>query len=557
MSWLDWVVVALYLGAVFAIGFIKGRRARELDDYFLAKRSMRWWAVGLSVMATHASAITLIGGTGQGCAHGMGFIQMYLGLPLAMVILCATLVPFFHRARIYTAYEYLERRFGAQTRMLTSAVFLLSRALADSIVMYTPAVVLSALLGFDERIMIVLTGVSCIIYTVLGGMRAVMWTEVFQMILIFIGVIGCLVAVTASLPSGVSFAQALQLAGAARKLEVVSFSLDPSRYTIWTGLFGGLFLMLSYFGCDQSQVQRYLTARSVGEARRSLLFNAFAKLPMQFLIFGTGALLYVFFVFEQPPVNFDRAAVASTHASARGAELDLAEQQFRAAHDARRSAARRLIATDDPTALAEFRHADAEVQSKRQSAQAIIDAVALAPRDDVNYVFPFFVIRYLPMGLLGLLLVAILAAAMSTVESELNSLSTATIVDFYRRLRPDRTERHYVVASKLSTAAWGMFATVMAMNLGHLGSAIETVNRIGSFFYGPILGVFVLALRARRVHDGAAALGLLGGIGAVVLTATQQRVAISFLYYNLIGCATTVLVALAISAVWRLRPRPA
>jgi Na+/proline symporter len=556
MSWLDWVVVLLYFAIVLLIGFVKGRRAHELEDYFLAKRSMSWWVVGLSVMATQASAITLIGGTGQGCATGMSFIQFYFGLPFAMVILCATVVPFFHRANVYTAYEYLERRFGPATRSLTSAIFLISRALSDSIVLYAPAVVLSVLLKFDERAMILITGVTCVTYTVLGGMRAVMWTEVFQMIMIFVGIVGCLVAVMVALPDSVAWGGAMEIAAAAGRLEAVSFSPDPTKtYTVWTGLFGGLFLMLSYFGCDQSQVQRYLTARSVGQARLSLLFNAFAKLPLQCLILLTGVLLYVFFVFQEPPVNFQPAALASARASAQGDELREREGDFHRAFEARRESAEQLLARPDRERRLAFQAAEAEALRTRAAANEVIQqAQGGRPVEDVNYIFPSFVIRFLPAGLLGLLLVAIFAAAMSTVESELNSLATATVIDFYRRYRPGRDERHYVIVSKISTALWGAFATVMALNLGHLGSAIETVNKIGSHFYGPILGVFAVAFCTRISRDRNVCAGLLIGLASVFLL---SRTGVSFLWYNLIGCLATVAGAWVATKVSPSSSRPA
>ena len=542
---LDWLVVLLYFAFIIGVGLRTGRGNQTIEDYFLAKRSMPWWAIGLSVMATQASAITLVGTTGQAYVDGMRFIQIYLGLPIAMVILCATLVPFFYRARVYTAYEFLERRFDAKTRSLTSFLFLLSRGLADAVVIYAPSVVLSIVFGMDEKVLILAIGLSATVYTALGGMRAVMWTEVWQMLIIFFGMLFCLGAVVVGLPDSLSLGSALRIVGSTGRLATIDFNPDPKvTYTFWTGLLGGTFLMLSYFGCDQSQVQRYLTGRSLTESRLALLFSAIVKIPMQFIILLTGAMLFVFYQFEKPPVVFNQVELAKLEASSHADEYRELADVYDGAFEERKQAAEALAVAGDSSqeeAQTNFLAADVRFSRARRDVMELISEMNDAPFNDTNYVFPTFVLTFLPAGIVGLILVAIFAAAMSTVESELNSLSTATVVDFYKRyLTPSASDRHYVVVGRIATLAWGGMATFFALYMGRLGSAIEAVNRIGSFFYGSILGVFILAIATRRATGRGAFWGLAAGMVAVYLTSTNSE--ISYLYYNIVGCGVVVVV---------------
>lgn len=547
---IDWLVVAGYFGLIALIGYSTGRGNKGIEDFFLARRSMPWYAIGLSVMATQASAITLVGTTGQGYVDGMRFIQIYFGLPIAMVILCVTLVPFFYHAKVYTAYEYLEKRFDGKTRSLTSFLFLLGRGLSDAVVIYAPSVILAIVFGVEEQFIIIAIGLGATIYTALGGMRAVMWVEMWQMLIIFLGILFCLGSVVFGLPGDVSLTDAIHIAGATGRADTVDFDPNPNvTYTIWTGIFGGIFLMLSYFGTDQSQVQRYLTARSLTESRLSLLFNALLKIPMQFLILLTGALLFVFYQFDQPPVVFNPVAYERVAQEHDMSELDAAYDQ---AFESRREAARefaRTMGTDGETeARREFLAADATFNGVRNEVIGLIEEVD-PDFNDTNYVFPMFVLTKLPVGVVGLILVAIFAAAMSTVESELTSLSTATIVDFYRRyVRKIGDDRHYLIVSRVATLFWGGFATFCALYMGRLGSAIEAVNRIGSYFYGPILGVFVLAIATRRANGHGAFFGVLLGIIAVQATANFSGV--SYLYYNLVGAAVAVVLGYAVSIVF-------
>ena len=552
---IDWLVVVIYFGLIIAVGMRTGRGHKEIEDFFLAKRSMPWYAIGLSVMATQASAITLVGTTGQAYVDGMRFIQIYLALPLAMVILCVTLVPFFYKARVFTAYEYLEKRFDGKTRSLTSFLFLLSRGLADAVVIYAPSVVLSIVFGLDEIVTILAIGLGATIYTSLGGMRAVMWVEVWQMVIIMLGILFCLGSVLWEMPDSVSLVEAVRIAGSTGRTGTIDFTLDPTvKYTFWSGLVGGLFLMLSYFGCDQSQVQRYLTARSLVESRLSLLFSALVKIPMQFVILLTGAMLFVFYQFEKPPVVFNPVELQKLEESSLAEEYRELEQTYDEAFETRRQAVLAMTSEADEDgwqeARAEFLSADERFSQTREQVKGLISKMNEDPPDetfsDTNYIFPTFVLTQLPAGFVGLILVAILAAAMSTVESELNSLSTATVVDFYRRyVRRDGSDRHYLVVSRISTLAWGGFATFCALYMGRLGSAIEAVNTIGSYFYGSILGVFVLAVAAPRSNGRGAFWGVLVGFAAVL--ATAQMSDISYLYYNIVGCVVAVVVGYAIS----------
>ena len=562
MQPLDWVVVAAYFGLVAAIGYRTGRHNRGIEDYFLAGRSMPWYAVGLSVMATQASAITLVGATGQAYTDGMRFIQIYLGLPIAMVILSVTLVPLFYRARVFTAYQYLEERCGSGARSLTSLLFLFGRSLSGAVVIYAPSVVLSVVFSLDEVLTILLIGGFATLYTALGGMRAVMWVETWQMLVILAGILFCFGAVVFGLPDGVGFTDALRLAGAAGRLETLSFDPDPQlTYTVWTGLLGGLFLMLSYFGCDQSQVQRYLTGRSLRESRISLLFNGFAKLPVQFVILLTGALLFVFYQFEKPPVLFDPATLAAARAE-RPAEMERAEAAYDRAFTERREAALSFAAAEgDPApamsaARERFLAAEQGFQDRRGDAVRVAEEVRGESWSDTNHVFPTFVFTQLPAGLVGLMLIAVLAAAMSTVESELSALSTATVVDFYRRFgdrlpffRPGGAEgspRRLLLAGRLGILFWGAVATGAALYMGRLGSAVEAVNRVGSYFYGPILGAFVLAAVFPTRGARRAAPAIVCGVAAVWLVELLPRAlgvpGVSYLYYNLIGAGVTVAV---------------
>jgi SSS family solute:Na+ symporter len=541
MHLLDWSIVLVYLVWIVYDGLRRSKGTDKVEGYFLANRSLPWWAVGLSVMATQMSAVTLVGTTGQAYATGLRFIQFYFGLPLAMIILSMTVVPFFHRARVYTAYEYLERRFDARTRSLASFLFLMGRAFALGVTLAAPSVVISAVLGWRLPQTVLVICVPMIIYTSLGGVQAVAWTDVKQMIVIVSGMCAAIVILLLGIPSDVGFGQALHLAGATGRLKAIDFRFDiRETYTFWSGMIGGLFLMLAYFGCDQSQVQRYLTAKSIDEARQSLMMSAFVKIPLQLLILGAGVLTFVFYLFQTPPMLFNTAHDAQVAAGPRAAEYSTLQRDFDGAFAARREAARQ----GDPAA---FLATDARVQDVRDRAVAIVKESTGDQRfTDVNYVFPTFIMTRMPVGLVGLMIAAIFAAAMSASAGELNSLATVTIIDFYRRhFVPDASDRHYLTVSKLATICWGLFACVVAMYAANQGSLIEVVNRYGSFFYGSLLGVFILAILTKRATARGAFWGLVAGMAVVLLFAFATSIA--FLWHNLIGAVTVVTVGMTLS----------
>ncbi|MER3427639.1 MAG: sodium:solute symporter [Pyrinomonas sp.] len=554
MSWVDWAVVAAYLVYIVWDGVRLSKHSGKVEGYFLADRSLPWWAVGLSVMATQLSAITLVGTTGQAFADGMRFIQFYYGLPFAMVILCMTAVPFFYRAKVFTAYEYLERRFDARTRTLTSFFFLLSRGLGVGVIIAAPSVILSIVLGWSEAATVFAMGLTTTIYTMAGGVQAVTWTDVKQMVIIFIGLGVCLFVILSKLPEGVAFTDALHLAGAAGRLTTVDARFDlRESYTLWSGLIGGLFLMLSYFGCDQSQVQRYLTARSVNEGRTSLLMSAFIKIPMQFFILLIGVLVFVFYLFERPPLIFNRVEAERIE---RRESLDARRLsvEFETAHAARERAAIEYVramrdASGGTVDQARRDYLEAErafEEARRKGLETVRSENSNRNFTDVNYVFPTFVVQHMPIGVVGLIIAAIFAAAMSSISAELNALATASVIDIYRRhFKPEAPDRHYVLAGRVATAFWGVFACIVALYSTSLGSLIEVVNRFGSFFYGSLLGVFVLAFAVPRATARGAFWGLLFGIASVWIASRYTEIA--FLWFNVIGCVVVVVVGTLLS----------
>ena len=548
---LDWLVVVAYISWIVIDGLRRSKGTDKVDGYFLANRSLPWWAVGLSVMATQMSAVTIVGTTGQAYTTGLRFIQFYFGLPIAMVILSLTVVPFFTRARVYTAYEYLERRFDVRTRSLASFLFLMGRALALGVTLAAPAVVMSTILGWTLPATVAAICVPMIVYTTIGGVQAVAWTDVKQMFIVVGGMTTAVAILLYGITRNVGFGQALHLAGATGRLQAIDFNFDlHEKYTFWSGMIGGLFLMLSYFGCDQSQVQRYLTAKSIDEARQSLLMSAFVKIPLQLLILTTGVLVFVYYLFQTPPMLFNRAYDAQVAASPHGAEYESLEKEFDAAVAGRREAA----VLDNRE---EFLAGDARVRSIRDRAAGIVRQATGDERyNDVNYVFPTFITTQMPIGLVGLMIAAIFTAAMSASGGELNALATATIIDFYRRhFVKAATDTHYLLVSKLATMFWGLFACVVAMYSANQGSLIEVVNRYGSFFYGSLLGVFILAILTERATARGAFWGLLAGMAVVLIVAFAPGTRdIAFLWHNLIGAFVVVIVGMTIS---RFDPRRA
>lgn len=541
MRTLDWVVLAASLIFIILYGMWRGRGSDTTHKYLLAGKSMPWYAMALSIMATQASAITFISTTGQAYVDGMRFVQFYFGLPVAMIIISMTAVPIFHRAGVYTAYEYLEQRFDAKTRTLVSIVFLIQRGLAVGVALYAPAIVLTVIFGWPDQWTTLIMGVLVLIYTVHGGIAAVTWTDFQQMLIMIVGLFVALFMAVYLLPGDVGLVDAMSLAGAAGRLNAVVTSFDwNDRYNIWSGIIASMFLYLAYFGTDQSQVQRYLTGKSIAQSRLSLLFNAVAKIPMQFFILFTGAMVFVFYTFTQPPMTFNTEVQKDL---ASKPEYAAAEQEHTAAWEQRREAAQRYLATHDAAHLDTYRDANQRLEAAR----------AKAPGNDANYIFLRFVTQHLPVGFVGLIMAAIFAAAMSTISAEVNSLATVSMIDIYRRhLKRDADDRHYLRASQLFTVFWCGYAIVTARYGAGLGSLIEAVNQIGSLFYSCMLGVFVLAFYFPRVTANGAFIGVL--VGEAAIFAVNRFTSVAFLWYNIIGCAVVIAVGVAVSSLDKRKP---
>jgi Na+/proline symporter len=559
MTPLDWFIMIATIIAIPSFGLWRGRGGTTTSHYLLAGKTMPWYAMGLSIMATQASAITFISTPGQAYVDGMRFVQYYFGLPIAMILLAATAVPIFHKAGVYTAYEYLERRFDVKTRALAGIVFLIQRGAAVGLALYAPAIVMSVIFGWNDRLTTLIIGVICVLYTTMGGIPAVTWTDVLQMSIIFAGLILALITVVSLMPHGVSFSDAVYLAGAVGKLNAVDTKLDwDNRYNLWSGLLGGTFLALGYFGCDQSQVQRYLSGKSVAQSKLSMLFNAMAKVPMQFFILFVGAMVFVFYLFAQPPMLFEKTAMKAIASQPGYAET---QTRFDRAWQSREQAAETLNAArkhDDEerlaAATAAYRSAQKEVDNARRAGVALYEkAQGHAGFNDTNYVFLSFVTKYFPAGVVGLVIAVILNAAMSSSSGELNSLAAVSVMDLYRRLlRPDESDRHYLMVSRICTGIWGAWAVIFAQYAKNLGSLVEAVNQVGSYFYPVLLGVFALAFFFKRVRGSAAFWAMLTGEAAIIACSIFTHIA--FLWFNVIGTVVVVIAGVLFSFAQKTPP---
>jgi len=557
MSLLDFVVLIGTLVGIAAYGLWRTRGPHSLSTYLKGDQTLGWTTIGFSVMATQASAITFISTPGQGYQDGLGFVQNYFGMPLALIIVAAVFLPMYRRLKVYTAYEFLGRRFDAKTRLLGAALFLLQRGLAAGITIYAPAIILSTVLGWRLDLTIVLSGLLVIIYTASGGSDAVSHTQKYQLAIIAGGMVTAFIVLLVKLPAHLSLIDALTVAGGFKKLEAVDFSLDVHRrYTLWSGLLGGLFLSLAYFGTDQSQVQRYISGASLRESRLGLMFNAVFKIPMQFAILLLGALLFVFYQFEPPPVFFNEAAwkVAVNHDS--GEHLRSIEQQFAAVHTQKQQLIRTWLdakhAGDRPAESAARALAlTANERSEAVRAEAKTALLAAAPRtqtNDSDYVFITFVLAHLPHGVIGLLVAAFFAAALSSKAAELNALGSTTTIDFYRHvLKRQATDAHYVAASKCFTLLWGLVALAFALFANLAENLIQAVNIVGSIFYGVMLALFLVAFFVRWVSGTAVFWAALAAQTLVFVL--YFSLSISYLWYNFIGCAACVLLSVLLQAL--------
>ncbi|HEX7615141.1 MAG TPA: sodium:solute symporter [Thermoanaerobaculia bacterium] len=540
----------------------KNHRVETLHGYLLANQSARWYTVLVSIMATQASAITFLSTPGQAYADGMRFVQFYFGLPFAMIVLAITAVPLYHRLRVFTAYEFLEKRFDLKTRTFATLLFLVSRGLSTGISIYATSLVLSVLLGWSLPLTNLVIGGLVVVYTTSGGSRAVNWTQSWQFLIAIGGMVVALVVIVRSLPEAVSLAGATRVADQLGRLNVVDFRFDlTNRYNFWSGLVGGFFLALAYFGTDQSQVGRYLGGRSIEASRLGLLFNGLLKVPMQFFILFVGAMVFVFYQFVPPPVLFNPAPLARLRNGPHAGELLEIESRHRAAFESRRAAAEAFVKTgkENESAAAAagetLRAADASYAAVRAEAVALVKAHDLpADANDTNYVFLSFVLAHLPTGLVGLILAVVFAASMSSNSAALNSLASTSVVDVYVRLvRKNRKDSHYLAVSRIATALWGAFSISVAMYANRVGTLIEAVNILGSLFYGTMLGIFLVAFYLPRVRGTPVFAGGVAGLASVWACFAFTR--LSYLWFNVVGCVVVIGVALALTAVTSSTPR--
>ena len=569
MNTLDWAVLIATQVLIIAYGVWKTRKqSKNLQGYLLSDRDMNWFTIGLSIMATQASAITFLSTPGQAFGNGMGFVQFYFGLPIAMVILSITAVPIYHKLNVYTAYEYLENRFDLKTRSLGAALFLTQRGLAAGLSIYAPAIILSTVLGWNIYYLIVIIGLVVIAYTVFGGTKAVSQTQKQQMLVILIGMVAAGYILVSLLPQEVSVTDALSVAGAVGRLEVINLEFDVNnRYNLWSGLIGGLFLALSYFGTDQSQVQRYLTGKSIAQTRVGLLMNGMVKIPMQFLILLVGIFLFAFYQFYQPPIFFNKVKKEKfvQENTAKVNELQELETKYSQNFEEKKQVIFEFLEAKkeaesknlelDTLYASRVRTYNAQNDTLRNQATAIINKINKEDKleakrlsnNDLDYAFINFVLDYLPIGLVGLLVSVMLSAAMSSASSELNALGSTTVVDIYKRsIIKDKNEEHYVKASKGFTLFWGVYAIFFAMLATRLDNLIQAVNILGSLFYGTILGIFLVAFYIKKVKSNAVFYAALVSESLILVHYffLKETFEIGFLWYNLIGCILVIFLGL-------------
>ena len=549
MELIDWAVLSLTLTFIIVYGVWKNNAHKNIKNYIRGGNQASWFTVGLSVMATQASAITFLSTPGQAFNDGMGFVQFYFGLPFAMVIICLFFLPVYHKLKVYTAYEFLEKRFDLKTRTLTAILFLIQRGLAAGITIYAPAIILSVVLGWNLKLLVVVIGLLVVFYTLIGGTQAVNITQKQQMFIIFSGMIAAFIFIVKGLPETLSFSNALRLAGLNNKMNVLDFSLDPNnRYTFWSGITGGLFLALSYFGTDQSQVQRYLSGKSLAESQRGLIMNGFLKIPMQFFTLLIGVLVFVFFQFEKAPLHFNPYAsekIKATEGSDKFQALEIANDII---YQEKQKQLQKEDFFSNTDSQAKYLQLEKQAQRNRAEAKKIIEAnQPQVESNDKDYVFIYFILNYIPQGLIGLLLAVILSAAMSSAASEINALSATTVVDLYKRFNGTGDEKHYVWAGKGFTLLWGVIAIAFAL-LGNLfENLIQLVNIIGSLFYGTILGIFLIAIFIKTIRANAVFYAAILSEILVLVIYSQEWV--SFLWLNVIGAVLTVLTAIIFQTI--------
>jgi len=548
MQDIDWIVLSLTLLFIVLYGVWKTRGSKNVEDYIKGGNESKWWTIGLSVMATQASAITFLSTPGQAFHSGMGFVQFYFGLPIAMVIICLVFIPIYHKLKVYTAYEYLEGRFDQKTRTLTAILFLIQRGLAAGITIFAPAIILSAVLGWDLITLNIIIGVLVIVYTVSGGTKAVSVTQKQQMAVIFAGMFVAFYLILQYLPDDITFTKALEIAGASDKMQVLDFSWDlNNRYTVWTGILGGTFLMLSYFGTDQSQVQRYLSGKSLRESQLGLIFNGLLKVPMQFFILLVGVMVFVFYQFNPSPLNFNPKAgeaIANSNLETIEQYVKL-EEQHRFIEGRKKALIFEGLTPENVVQIQEFNEQDKVLKEEAKTIVSKVDP--LVETNDKDYVFIHFILNNLPKGLIGLLLAVILSAAMSSTASELNALGGTTAIDLYKRNTAiEYSEEHYVKMSKWFTLGWGIMAILVACVANLFDNLIQLVNIIGSIFYGNVLGIFLLAFFIKFVKGNAVFIAAI--ITQIIIIAVWYIDWLPYLWLNALGCGLVMLLAVLIQA---------
>lgn len=556
ISLLDWLILGGTLCFIVIIGVWKSRKNKELDGFLRGGNEASWLTVGLGVMATQASAITFLSTPGQGFADGMEFVQFYFGLPIAMIILCITFIPLYYKLKVYTAYEFLENRFDLKTRSLTAFLFLVQRGLAAGITIYAPAIILSTIMGWHLNLTCIIIGILVIIYTVSGGTKAVNVTQRYQMMIIMGGMFLAFYLLIDSLPGDLTFSNAWDLAGLHGKTQAVDFSFDlNNRYTFWSGVTGGLFLALAYFGTDQSQVQRYISGQSIRQSQMGLIFNAIFKIPMQYFILLTGVMVFVFYQFYQSPLFFNPAGEEIVKSSEYAGQYSDLEQEYSILSEQKSNLSLEYLKSDDPSIGQQIIELNGQEQAMRQEAKALISqADPVAETNDKDYVFINFIIHHLPKGVIGLLLAVIFSAAMSSTAAELNALATTSVIDIYKRtISPGRTSRHYLRASKGATLLWGMLAILFATFGTLFENLIQLVNIIGSIFYGTILGIFLVAFYIRFVKANAVFIAALIAESIVIYLYFTSD--IGFLWFNVIGCGLVVFFGMLIQWIDGMRSR--
>lgn len=544
MSTIDWIVLSAFLGFIVIYGVWKTRGSKNITEFLLANKSARWFTVTLSIMATQASAITFLSTPGQAYVDGMRFVQFYIGLPIAMVIISITAVPIYHKMNAFTAYEFLERRFDLKNRALGSILFLIQRGLAAGFTILAPSLILSVLLGWNLNYTIVVIGILVIIYTTSGGTDAVNKTHLLQMAVIFTGMIAAFIMIFQLLPSDISAFDAIKIAGKAGKLNAIDFTFNlEDKYTFWSGLIGGTFLALSYFGTDQSQVQRYLSGSSIAQSRTGLLMNGIVKIPMQFFILFVGAMVFVFYQFNSSPLYFNPVEEQATKNSVYAQEYEKYEERYHELQKQKQTSLRTILDGDDPATQEQLHSINNEMKKIKGEAEEIIKmANPSSDGNDTNYIFLSFVTGFLPVGLIGLVLAAILSASMSSTSAELNALASTTVVDIYKRMiKADGNDKHYVFVSKAATVFWGFYAIAFALFANQLGTLIEAVNILGSLFYGTILGIFLIAFYFKRISGTATFYAAL--LAEIIVLIFFFYSEVPYLWFNFIGCVTLIVIA--------------